>query len=260
MKDHFKLAFSKRVKRILARRKYAISKINELTQLADLLGSDKGTRLSGHLYTRIYDKFFKRLRHSPISLLEIGLMRTDIDARRWGNAAEGNSLASSFGAPSLEMWRTYFPNATLYGFDIDDFSNVKIDGCTILRGDVGSRDSLRELIRTISNPIDIVIDDASHASHHQQLSLGLLFPKVAPGGMYVIEDLHWQDHRFEKSDAPKTRQLLRQLQVQGTFNSPCLSDEEQKYIESNVENIWLFDSFTTEVDDPSDALAILKKR
>jgi len=234
--------------------------MNELTQLADLFGSDKGNCLSGHFYTRVYHKLFKRLRSSPIRLLEIGLLRTDIDARRLDNAAEGESSASGARAPSLEMWRTYFPNATLLGFDIDDFSQVKIEGCTILRGDVASRESLEELSRKIGKAIDILIDDASHVSHHQQLCLGILFPKMASGGMYIIEDLHWQDGRFEKMEAPKTRHLLRKLKAHGTFESPYLSAEEQKYIQTNTKAVWLFDSLTSDVEDASDALGIIIKR
>ena len=45
-------------------------------------------------------------------------------------------IASGRQAPSLEMWRRYFPKAKLFGFDIDDFSSVEIDGCVILQGDM----------------------------------------------------------------------------------------------------------------------------
>jgi hypothetical protein len=239
---------------------YSIRRKNELTRLADLYGSDKGNQWPTHLYTRIYDKLFKDLRNNPICLLEIGLLRTDTDARRSANAAEGQYPLKASTAPSLAMWRSYFRNATLYGLDIDDFSSVKIDGCSILKGDAGSRESLQEVKRTIGRPIDILIDDASHVSHHQQLCFGVLFPSIAPGGMYIIEDLHWQDHRFEKKDAPKTRQLLRQLQLQRRFESPFLSEDEQQYIEKNTSTVLLFDSLSDDVVDASDALAIIVKR
>lgn len=246
------------IKRCLAKRQYAIYKKNELTRLADFYGSDKGTFLSAHSYTRIYEKFFRGLRCRPICLVEIGLCRPDADARRV--AVAGKSIISGFRTPSLDMWRAYFPKATLFGFDIDDFSYVKIEGCTIMRGDAASRDCLDELIRAIRRPIDILIDDASHLSHHQQLCLGMLFPKMASGGMYIIEDMHWQDSRFEKIDALKTRQLLRKFQVQGIFESSYLSVDENEYIKRNTESVWLFDSLTSEVDDASDALGIVVKR
>ena len=34
------------------------------------------------------------------------------------------------------------------------------------------------------------IDDGSHEPAHQQISFKKLWPEVAPGGLYVIEDFH----------------------------------------------------------------------
>jgi hypothetical protein len=249
----------KGVDQLIARQRYSIQRKTDLTLLADQLGSDKGTRFSAHLYTRVYEKFFRRLRDQPLCLLEIGLMRSDIERRTIQRKDDGTSLAAAAHAPSLQMWRKYFPLATLFGFDIDDFSKVDIEGCTIFRGDMSSREDLAKLVSAIDRPIDILIEDASHASHHQQIALGFLFPKLQAGGMYVIEDLHWQDDRLEEKGAPKTKDLLMQLKVAGTFQSPYLSLEERIYIQRNTEKLWLFDSNTTDVEDPTDALAVLIK-
>jgi len=46
--------------------------------------------------------------------------------------------------------------------------------------------------------LDIIIDDASHASHHQQKGFLELFPKLKSGGLYIIEDLRWQPKGMEK--------------------------------------------------------------
>ena len=56
---------------------------------------------------------------------------------------------------------------------------------------------------------DIVIDDASHASHHQQNAFLELFPALPSGGLYVIEDLRWQPDAFERPGITKTAQLFR---------------------------------------------------
>ena len=125
---------------------------------------------------------------------------------------------------------------------------------------MSSRDDLAQLVSAISHPIDIVIDDGSHASHHQQIALGRLFPQVRSRGIYVIEDLHWQDEELERKEAPKTRDILRRLQIEGTFESPFLSKEEQKYVQTNVDTLWLFDSLATNIEDTSDALAVLLKK
>lgn len=243
----------------LARSGYSLARIDELTYLADFYGSDKGTRFNAHLYTRIYEEFFEAMRDNEISVLEIGLCRSDSDKRRMRNAAEGATYVSAFRAPSLEMWRAYFPNATLFGFDIDDFSAVKIDRCEIIRGDMSSRTDLARLLAAADGGFDIVIDDGSHASHHQQIALGVLFPHVRPGGLYIIEDLIWQDEQLERENAPKTRDLLRLFQVTGVFESPYLTGPERCCIQENVERVWLFDSLTRAIPDRSDALALLQK-
>lgn len=247
------------VKQLMQRNGLSLNRADDLTRLADEFGSDKGNNLSSHGYTRIYSRLFERMRQREIILLEMGLLRADMDGRRLTNAAEGRTGASGTLAPSLEMWRAFFPKARLYGFDIDDFSDVFIERCTIVRGDMSSAVDLGQLVQIIGKPIDIVIDDASHVSHHQQIALGHLFPYVRPGGMYIMEDLHWQDSTLEVSGAPKTRDILRRLQAIGIFESPFLTMQQCKYVAANLEALRLYDSSTREVDDGTDALAILTK-
>jgi hypothetical protein len=38
--------------------------------------------------------------------------------------------------------------------------------------------------------IDVVLDDGSHIARHQRVSFDVLFPLLADGGMYIIEDMH----------------------------------------------------------------------
>jgi hypothetical protein len=245
---------------LLRKQNIGVFKLTELTKLADTFGSDKGTQMSAHFYTRIYEKLFWHLRSTKLTLLEIGLLRADKNARRELCAAEGKTNAVADQAPSLQMWRTYLPNADIYGFDIDDFSNVRIDRCRIFQGDMSDRDDLIVAAKNIGEPIDILIEDGGHVSHHQQVAFGTLFPYVRSGGMYIIEDLHWQNPKYEKPDAPKTRDLCRQLQVTGKFRSPFLSNEECTFIERNTASVHLYDSLTKEVEDASDALAVVFRK
>jgi hypothetical protein len=234
--------------------------LDTLTYLADVKGSDKGNLLNAHLYTRVYDKMFHALREDNLTVVEIGLLRTDIDGRRPLNAAEGSTFARATKAPSLEIWRAYFPNARIFGFDIDDFTAVRIPNCEIVRGDMSSRVDLAHLAAKIRGPIDILIDDGSHVSHHQQIALGFLFPHIRSGGLYIIEDLHWQDAQLEKPGVCKTRDVLRRFRIDGSFKSPYLSVGEERYIEDNTNDVWLFDSQSTLHVDATDALGILRKK
>jgi hypothetical protein len=213
---------------------------DELTRLANKYGSDKGNRAFGrHYYTRIYHQLFAHLRHRPITLLEIGLMHP------------GEHRVAVI--PSLCMWRDYFPYARLIGFDISDFSSVSLSNCRILRGDMSSRQDLSQLFTL--GPFDIVIDDASHASAHQQIALACLFPHVTPGGFYFIEDLHWQPSALERGDVPQTQTLLRQK----CFESPVITGAEAQFLAANVGSIQLFDTRDTYNLGKSDALGLLTK-
>src|SRR6266478_6863858 len=191
------------VRRFLQTMGYSVARMEDLTYLANTLGSDKGSVvLDAHGYTRIYTRLFEPIRDKEITLVEIGLLRHDADRRRAVNAVEGSKAATASRAPSLEMWHTYFPRAHIYGFDIDDFSQVNIDRCTVIQGDMSSESDLDRLVRTIGGPIDVLIDDGSHASHHQQIALGRLFPHLRSGGIYIIEDLHLQDKYLERQNIP----------------------------------------------------------
>jgi hypothetical protein len=40
-------------------------------------------------------------------------------------------------------------------------------------------------------PLDLIIDDASHLLAETRASFNMLFPRLVPGGLYVIEDWSW---------------------------------------------------------------------
>jgi hypothetical protein len=222
-----------------------------LTTLANRFGSDKGDRHFGrHRYTRIYSDLFAPLRMLPIRFLEIGLLHP-MNARPQGHAPRSR-------APSLEMWRSYFPAAEIIGFDLEDFSALHLSRCKVVQGDMGSRDDLLKLSQL--GPFDIIVEDASHASHHQQIALGALFPLVAPGGLYIIEDLHWQPAEIEIQGLPKTRDILRRAEVTGIIQSQLFSKDECSYLNNNLASIELHDSMDRYNPDHRDALGVLRKR
>ncbi len=67
------------------------------------------------------------------------------------------------------------------------------------------------------SPSSPILDDASHASHHQQNAFLELFPGLRSGGLYVIEDLRWQPGTCEKQGITKTARLFRSYLETGAF-------------------------------------------
>ena len=217
-----------------------------LTYLADSSGSDKG--FSKHLYTTIYQEFIDPLKVKH--LLEIGLL-CHADQRALGGGNKFNK------APSLDMWCKYLPNTEIFGFDIQDFTEA--EGCwkAFIQGDQSSRKDLAKILN-LQNSFDVIIDDALHASKHQQITFSYLFKNVKSGGLYIIEDLHYQP--FDESEELKTLDLLKALDWTGSWNSRHALDDEKEYIEKNIDEVMFFDSLKFPRLTSRDAICVIRKK
>lgn len=136
-----------------------------LTELAIKYDLDKGLR--HHNYTSVYDKIFLEKRLEVKNVLEIGI-------------ANGNSL---------RMWRDYFPNAQIYGIDNEASTIFQEDRITCFEQDQGAIETLQKLADKLPE-FDIIIDDGSHEPLHQVATAKVLVTRLAPNGIYVIEDVH----------------------------------------------------------------------
>jgi hypothetical protein len=144
-----------------------------LTTLApslDLIGAMHGTdkSSSGHGYLHHYERLLREFRHLTFNMIEIGIDK-------------GGSLAT---------WYDYFDKATIIGVDIKD-------SCLQFQRDrvivqIGSQDDpgfLSDLVHRY--PPHIILDDGSHLAHHIIFTFERLFPSLAAGGIYIVEDLHF---------------------------------------------------------------------
>jgi hypothetical protein len=122
-----------------------------------------------HHYFEIYDRHFARFRGQPVQIVEFGV-------------SQGGSLA---------LWRDYFgPQAQIVGVDINPHCKAfEAPGVRIEIGDQEDRAFLRRLAASLP-PVDILIDDGGHTMQQQICTFEELFAKVAPSGVYLIEDLH----------------------------------------------------------------------
>jgi predicted O-methyltransferase YrrM len=72
-----------------------------------------------------------------------------------------------------------------------------------------------------SEPLDLVIDDASHLLEPTTASFNFLFPRLRPGGLFVIEDWSWQHLRQDavekklRSDERARQALVRRMAAGG---------------------------------------------
>lgn len=134
--------------------------------LADVYGalcaagrcSDKGTT---HSYIPFYEELFAEHRQVRARVLELGV----------------------FNGHSLELWAGYFTDGQVWGVDLSPVQVVPQVG--MLVGDCTDPG----VVGRLPGGWDVVIDDASHRVQDQIGSFLLLAPKLAPGGLYVIEDV-----------------------------------------------------------------------
>jgi 8-demethyl-8-alpha-L-rhamnosyltetracenomycin-C 2'-O-methyltransferase len=137
-----------------------------LDEIAKRHGTDKSSEHNGYVYH--YEQHFGHLRQDPIRLLELGVH-------------EGRSH---------RMWAEYFPNAQIYGIDLDKGSKqASTERIHIDIGDLDSQEYVDNYISQLGFTFDIIIDDAAHSMTQQRSNFLKFFPVVSPGGMYVVEDL-----------------------------------------------------------------------
>jgi hypothetical protein len=142
----------------------------DLDELSLRMGSDKwGT----HYYTQHYQRHFAPLRDRCLTVLELGI-------GGFGDPAAGGG--------SLRMWKRLFRRAMIYGVDIFDKSGVDEQRIRTVQGDFADPAFLAGLAERIG-PVDVIIDDGSHHNPDVLTAFEVLYPHLAPDGLYVIEDL-----------------------------------------------------------------------
>jgi uncharacterized protein (UPF0262 family) len=109
---------------------------------------------------------------------------------------------------------------------------------TIYRGDQGDEQSLLRLIDN-SPKYRIIIDDGSHISNHQQLSLEMLFPLVESKGYYIIEDLYILFPYDKVTTGIRTVDLLRRW-INNDWYNPNMNNERFQYLKDNIDSIELY--------------------
>jgi hypothetical protein len=225
--------------------------VETLDSLFNRYNSDKGSQIRcAHRYSRVYEPLFAPLREAPLRLLEIGLAQECVQRD----------------CPSLRVWLDYFPNAQIYGYDINDHSYFQHERVRIFRGNQADPNDLRRFMAWAGEPMDIIIDDGSHHFHHQQVSLTHLFDFVKPGGLYIIEDLHVRAGQVGPPGMVYTKELLRamaQWTREGSAEVAYQAVPNLAGILARIDGITLHDSQSHNPgyspDDLRDALAVIRR-
>jgi demethylmacrocin O-methyltransferase len=191
-----------------------------LTELAEEFGSDKW---GVHRYTPRYERHFAHLRDREMLVLELGI---------------GGYAREHQGGASLRMWKWFFPRAQVVGLDIEDKSFVDEERITSFQGSQTDRGLLRRIAKRFGAPT-IVIDDGSHRPPHVRKSFRILFPMLADGGLYVIEDIqtsYWPQWKGSLDlDDPSTSMAMVKRLLDGLNHEEFLDEVyEPSYTDLHV--------------------------
>jgi len=109
-----------------------------------------------------------------------------------------------FQGGSTALIASLAPDARVVAVDIEEHPPQTLQRFIAKTGDDGrikahygvdqaDRDAIRRIIATEfgDDPIDFVIDDASHELQRSRASLDVILPFVRPGGCYFLEDWAW---------------------------------------------------------------------
>ena len=213
-----------------------------LTELAHKYNTDRGllyngSTRKGHGYTEIYGELFKDVRNEVKKVLEIGVHK----------------------GQGLMMWNDFFPNAEIRGIEQFEANNLwkapegpvyteNDKRIKVMVGECQKEEVLTRFIQEHGTNFDIIIDDAAHVSDHQQICMGFLFPHLAPGGAYIIEDMHAPYHGPNFIGSVDTIRMAREYGATNKIISQYMTPEQAKYIETNIEDQAYYESFPGETD------------
>jgi len=167
-----------------------------MTLLCDLgwkYKTDKCPQIKHH-FTEFYDEMFRNKRDEVKKVVEIGI---------------GNMSPYFVKGASLYMWQEYFPNAMIYGADINRDLLIKDTRIESLFCDQTKKTDLNNLIKTVGSDIDLFIDDGLHDPDSQVFTCLTVMPLVSNKTIYVIEDAGQHSKVINRLGGYDTRVLRR---------------------------------------------------
>ena len=207
----------------------------DLNYLFEYFNSDKGNKfydqyvqpikrnskikIYGHDYSKFYEGYFKIIKNKKLNILEIGSF--------YGNA----SAALYF----------YFQKANIFSADIFpdlfSYSSGRIKNFYV---DSSEEISIEKHIIKLNQNFDIIIEDASHSLKDQIISLFMLFHKLNPGGIFIVEELDFPDTRKDmnlKNERPTLRNILIDIQANKDFTSKFIDVKQKDLFLSTFDKI-----------------------
>jgi hypothetical protein len=158
------------------------------TELCTIMQS-VGSPIAGprHSYTKLYDAIFGPVRQTPLRILQFGLAP---------NADVSGEVAQA--AATLRGWRTYFPNATVFGADPDASNCIDIDGAKAYVYNWQDTSGIITLFEKegMQEKFDIIVYSGPGNSSDKVVQFEQLVHALKVGGVLILETIHWRESIF----------------------------------------------------------------
>ena len=189
----------------------------------------KNKRIDAHGYSKIYERYFEKIRNANLNVLELGSF--------YGNAA---------GA-----FFYYFKNSSIYSGDIcPDLFRYKSQRLKNFYINTSSEISIKKDLIDNQRIFNVIIEDASHTLKDQIISLFMLFKILSPKGIFICEELDFPETRKDmniNNEYPDLKNILKAIKSNRDFNSKYIKEEDKKYFLDNFNTIEIFKGKTNEV-------------
>jgi len=153
---------------------------SELCEIGKKYDTDKSSQRNNvtdnrhcHPYTLFYEGLFRNHKNKNLDIAELGIL-------------DGGSLL---------MWREYFINSKIYGFEyntnlINNFKqNFNNDRITLTNIDVRNKDSIANTFKELNILYDVIIEDTTHIFEDQIRVIENVYQYLKPGGILIVEDI-----------------------------------------------------------------------
>jgi hypothetical protein len=167
------------------------------TPLCEIMGrnnSDKGNiniTTSWHNYTTLYYSLFKNITDKQLRVFELGI------------GTNNTSLVSNMGingrpGASLYGWSEFFPNAKVFGADIDRDILFNTDRIKTFYCDQTKPEVIQKMWTEpeLQDTFDIIIDDGLHLHEANFTFFENSIHKLNSKGYYIIEDILKNDQHI----------------------------------------------------------------
>ena len=169
-------------------------KPNDLNRLCRKYGCDKGyfegfqdfITWKPHNYTDMYHFLFSCHKIKVKNVFELGIGTNKVFTDRLKRVSRPGA--------SLRVWRDYFPNANIYGGDIDPKTMFIEKRIKTFKVDQFSASSIKKMWRQINRKnFDLIIDDGCHQFEGTINFFSNSINHLSNDGYYIIEDVYNKD-------------------------------------------------------------------